>query len=178
MRIAIIYATTDGQTRKIARFSLGELFRSGHSVELVQVSDAEDLDLASVDAAVLAASVHIGGFQSEFTDFATRNHVALNALPTLFLPVSLSAAGQDPDDWKGLNQIVATLVQASQWNPGTIQHVAGAFRFREYNLLTSWAMLWIARQKQQKVDRDQDREYTDWAGLAAALASWAGLLSR
>jgi menaquinone-dependent protoporphyrinogen oxidase len=62
MYLLIAYATTDGQTRKIARFAADRLVTGAHSVELVNVEDAEGLDLARFDAAVLAGSLHAGGY--------------------------------------------------------------------------------------------------------------------
>ena len=54
MKILIAYATTDGQTRKIARFASDHLTDAGHATELLNVEDAEGLDLAWFDRAVLA----------------------------------------------------------------------------------------------------------------------------
>ena len=56
MKILIAYATTDGQTRKIARFAADKLVELGVSCELLNVEDAEGLDLARFDRVVLADS--------------------------------------------------------------------------------------------------------------------------
>ena len=50
MYLLIAYATTDGQTRKIARFAADRLAVQGHSVELLNVEDAEGLDLSASTA--------------------------------------------------------------------------------------------------------------------------------
>lgn len=110
MKILIAYATTDGQTRKIARFVADHLTDSGHSTELLNVADAEGLALARFDRAVLAGSLHAGGFQKALSEFVIGQGAALAVLPSLFLPVSLSAAGNDPDDWAGLRACVATFL--------------------------------------------------------------------
>ena len=62
MYLLIAYATTDGQTRKIARFAADRLASLGHAVELLNVEDAEGLDLARFDGAILAGSLHAGGY--------------------------------------------------------------------------------------------------------------------
>lgn len=172
MRIAIIYATTEGQTRKIARFAADHLNGAGHMVELVPAADAEDLDLSRFDAAVLAGSVHISRYQAELVDFTKAQAGALAAMKTLFLSVSLAAAGDDRDDWKGLDECVAQFADATGWTPGHVEHVAGAFRFTQYDFFRSWAMRWIAAQKGQEVDRAADKEYTDWQALADCLDDW------
>jgi menaquinone-dependent protoporphyrinogen oxidase len=172
MLILIAYATTDGQTRKIARFAADRLAGQGHAVELLNVEDAEGLELARFDGAILAGSLHTGGYQKALRRFVTDAQEALTAMPTLFLAVSLSAAGGDPEDWQGLNQCLEEFAAETGWIPGRIEHVAGAFRFSEYDFFRAWAMRRIADQKGQKVEPGKDREYTDWAALILVLDGW------
>lgn len=172
MKILICYATTEGQTRKICRFCADRLIAAGHSVELLPATEAEGLDLAQFDAAILAGSVHLGKLQPELADFATTQAQALNRMPTLLLQVSLAAAGTDPEDRADLDRIAALFCDAAGWRPGALHHVAGAFRFTRYDFFKSWAMRYIAAQKGQTVDPQADREYTDWAALEALLLGW------
>ena len=169
MKIVIVYATTDGQTRKIARFAADRLADAGHAVELLTAADAEGLDLARFAGAVLAGSLHGGGFQKDLAEFAGAQTTGLAAVPTLFLPVSLSAAGTDAQDWAGLHKCVADFLAQTKWAPTQVVHVAGAFRFSEYDFFRAWAMRRIADQKGEAMDPSGDREYTDWAALGAAL---------
>jgi menaquinone-dependent protoporphyrinogen oxidase len=179
MRLLVVYATTDGQTRKIARFAADRLAGQGHGVELLNADDAEGLDLARFDAAILAGSLHAGGFQRSLRRFAAASRDALAAMPTLFLAVSLSAAGTDPDDWEGLRLCLEEFREDTGWTPGRIEHVAGAFRFTEYDFFRAWAMRRIAEHKGEKVEPGKDKEYTDWAALILALDGWlAGLTPR
>jgi menaquinone-dependent protoporphyrinogen oxidase len=178
-KIAVVYATTEGQTRKIARFAADRLAEAGHTVELMRAEDAEGLELDRFDAAILAGSVHMGQFQSALRGFAYAHAEALERLPTLFLPVSLAVAGDDPEERKGIEEVVETFARDTGWRPGRVEHVAGAFRFGEYDFLKSWAMRWIARQKGQNAPaRGEDREYTDWERLGAALDDWAAGLRK
>jgi menaquinone-dependent protoporphyrinogen oxidase len=172
MRIAIIYATTDGQTRKIARFVADHLTDNGHSVELLPAADAADLDLGRFKAGILAGAVHMGGLQPALAALARTQAGALARLGTLFLCVSLSAAGTDPKDWQGLREVVASFETETGWTPGRTEHIADAFRFTQYDFFRSWAMRWIAAQKGETVDPHADKEYTDWAALSALLADW------
>lgn len=178
MYLLIAYATTDGQTRKIARFAADRL-SNGHSVELLNVEDAEGLDLSRFDGAILAGSLHAGGYQKALARYVASAKADLALMPTLFLAVSLSAAGQDPDDWAGLRKCLAAFETETGWTPGRVEHVAGAFRFTEYDFFRAWAMRRIADQKGETVEPGTDKEYTDWAALAAVLDAWiAGLSPR
>ena len=177
MRILVAYATTDGQTRKIARFVADRLADQGHAVELLNVEDAEGLDLSRFDGAIIGGSLHAGGYQKALVRFVSGARARLDAMPTLFLPVSLSAAGNDLDDWNGLRACLADFLQDTGWTPARIEHVAGAFRFSEYDFFRAWAMRRIADQKGETVEPGQDREYTDWAALILALDGWMAALS-
>jgi len=177
MYLLIAYATTDGQTRKIARFVADRLAAGGHAVELLRVDDAEGLDLARFDGGILAGSLHAGSYQKALRSFVTGAMPALGSIPTLFLAVSLSAAGKDPEDWAGLRKCLADFQIETGWTPGRIEHVAGAFRFSEYDFFRAWAMRRIADQKGETVSPGQDKEYTDWAELGRALDDWTDSLT-
>ena len=172
MNILIAYASTEGQTRKIARYCADYLIGQAHSVELVGVADALDAELARFDAVVLAGSVHAGKYQKPLIKLAKSKSAGLAQVRSAFLSVSLAAAGTDPDDWAGLTDCVNRFAKKTGWTPPTVMHVAGAFRFSEYDFLKSWAMRWIAAQKDQDVDPHQDKEYTDWAALKKTLDDW------
>jgi menaquinone-dependent protoporphyrinogen oxidase len=172
MKILIVYATTEGQTRRIARFAASRLADRGHGAELLHVSDAEDIDWAGVDAAVLAGSLHMGRVQDELAEFAAAHAAELNARPTLFLQVSLAAAGTDEDELADIDRIAQAFCDRAGWRPGRIVQVAGAFRFTQYDFFRRWAMRHIAAQKGETIDPGKDREYTDWAALGALLDRW------
>lgn len=172
MKILIAYASTEGQTRKIAQFCADYLTDEGHNVELLPAADANNIDLSRFDAVLLAASVHGGKYQKPLVKLANAQADALAKMKAAFMSVSLAAAGDDADDWQGLDNCVDRFAQKTGWTPATVMHVAGAFRFSEYDFFKSWAMRWIAAQKDQDVDPHQDKEYTDWAALRTSLDEW------
>lgn len=171
-RVLICYASTEGQTRKICRFAAEQLIAQGRSVEMLPAGDAAEVALAAFDAAILAGSVHLGRLQPELAEFCGEHAGTLNGMPTLFLVVSLAAAGTDPAERADLDRIADTFATAAGWRPGRVAHVAGAFRFSAYGPLRRWAMRWIAWRKGQRIAPGRDREYTDWAALAALLKGW------
>ncbi|WGW02436.1 flavodoxin domain-containing protein [Tropicibacter oceani] len=173
MRILITYATTEGQTRKICRFAADRLADRAHTVELLRAADAEGLDVGRFEAAILAGSVHLGKVQPELLDFANENGAALSRIRTLYLQVSAAAAGKDPAEWADLRKIADATERAFGWHPTRTEHVAGAFRFSEYDFFKSMAMRWIASQHGEKLDPHVDKEFTDWTALATVLDEWS-----
>lgn len=179
MNLLIAYATTDGQTRKIVRFIADRLVARGHGVELVNTDDTEGLDLTRFDGAILAGSIHTGHFQKSLRRFASEAQAALAAIPTLFLSVSLAAAGNDPEDWADLKKCQTDFQAETGWAPTRTEYVAGAFRFSEYDFFRAWAMRRIADMKGQKIEPGKDKEYTDWDQLTLAVDGWlSGLKPR
>ena len=87
-RMLVLYGTTDGQTRKIAR-RLGETLREcGAEVDVADAAGrmpAPDPD--AYDAVVVAASVHAGGYQRPVRRWARAHAAALGRRPTAFVSV-------------------------------------------------------------------------------------------
>lgn len=176
MKILIVYATTEGQTRKVARHVFGRLAEAGHAAELIPATEAEGLDPSGYDAVLVAGSVHGGRYQKDLVAWAGDQARALGRVPSLFLSVSLTAAGEDAQEWEGLRGCVSRFAEETGWAPARIEHVAGAFRFSEYDFFKSWAMRWIASQKDESVRPGVDKEYTDWEALGRMVEDWtAGL---
>ena len=177
MQIGIIFSTTEGQTRKIMQFAFDWLNESGHSVAMIEAKDAEGIDLSRYDALVLAASVHVGHFQKEMVEFAKTHRKVLNCVPTLFLSVSLAAAGDDAKDWEELGHIVDRFAKETGFSPKRVEQVAGAVKFAEYDFFKYWAMRWIESQKGFEGEVGTDREYTDWDALEDTLRDWTKKVS-
>lgn len=171
----VVYGTTEGQTRKIARFIADRLAVLGHEARLIDAAEPEP-EPGTFGAAVIAASLHAGRYQAPVVDFVRRGHVTLNAMPAAFVSVSLSAASHDADDLDGLARCVADFEQRTQWRPREIYHAAGAFRFTQYDFLKRWALKYIAYRKGQPTDTSKDYELTDWDALGAFVDRFAAKL--
>lgn len=168
MRFLIVYATTEGQTRKIVEFIAARLTASGDAVRLVDAAAVPaDLDPRAYDRAILAASVHASRYQTAFEAFARSHAAALSAMPTSFISVSLAASGHDARDWKGLEACVTDLQRRTGWLASSVHHVAGAFRYTRYNFVTRWVMRYIAWRKGGPTDMSRDHEMTDWKAVEA-----------
>ena len=165
--IAIIYATTEGQTRKIAEAVANRFGALGWSAKLFDAADKPGADaLKGADAAILAGSLHVHNYQTALFHFAKKNAGALNAMPTAFCAVSLSAMG-DPDEKDGAAECAEKFFDKTGWRPAMTEHVAGALRFTRYDFFKTWIMKRIARDHGMNVNTSEDTEYTDWEALDA-----------
>lgn len=174
MNLLILYASTEGQTRRICRVAADRAQAQGHRVEMLPAAAAatETLEHGRFDAAILAGSIHAGHIQKDLIDAVQRSGAMLSELPTLYLQVSLSAAGDDPEEQVDLARIAERTALAFGFTPTRTEQIAGAFRFSQYDFLKTWAMRWIASEKGEDIPRGEDREYTDWEALGAVLDDW------
>ncbi len=172
MRIAIVYATTEGQTQKICLFVQRLLLDSGYTTALMPAASGGDISASDFDAFILAASVHARRFQKAMVDWVAQHAADLNQRPNLFLSVSLAAAGHREEDQAELTRIVENFSTETGWTPGNTEHVAGAFRFAEYDFFKYWAMRWIESERDPGAEPGKDKEYTDWPGLEATIRDW------
>jgi menaquinone-dependent protoporphyrinogen oxidase len=173
-RVLVLFGTTEGQTAKICEFVADRFRRKDLEVTLMDARDADEhAALTGYDAAIIAASLHIGGFQKSVLRLVDENAPALAAIPNAFLSVSLSAAGEDAADWRGLEKCLEDFFSAAGWRPQHVEHVAGAFRYTKYDFFKRLAMKNIARQRGAPVDTSRDWEMTDWDKLGAFADAFA-----
>ncbi len=169
MKILIVYGTTEGQTRKIAEWAARHIRERGHEAELRDSADvASGLNLERFDAFIVAASVHHEYHQATVRDFVTAHRQALEAKPSAFISVSLSAVleGAQPEAKK----YAETFLAATGWHPARMLLLGGALRLTEYDYFQEQIVRFIVMKGggPQAVGHD-DREFTDWSALAAFL---------
>jgi menaquinone-dependent protoporphyrinogen oxidase len=173
--LALVYATREGQSRRIAEY-MADRFRT-HGVA-IELHDARrlprDFTLARFGSAVLIASVHGGAHEVEMANFVRRHATALGAIPSAFLSVSLSEAGAEdphrPQDVRerssqDAQRMMTDFFRRTGWTPTLSLPVAGALAYTKYNPLTRFVLKRIAKKAGGSTDTSCDHEYTDWAAI-------------
>lgn len=173
MRILIVYGTTEGHTRQLCDFAAVELNRAGHDVTTIDAGRRLDPEPASYDAAILAGSLHVGQYQAPLIDYARRHARQLAAMPNAFVSVSLSAAGENPDDWAGLEQCVDRFEKESGWAPAQVHHAAGAIRYSHYDFFKRLLLKYIAHKRGKATVTSRDYDLTDYDALKAFVLDFA-----
>ena len=166
MNVLIVYGTTEGQTRKIAEWAAGHVRKCGHEAELRDSAAADSgLNLERFDAFIVAASVHQEYHQASIRNFVMAHRQALEAKPSAFVSVSLSAVleGGQADAKK----YVATFLAATGWQPKSILLLGGALRFAEYDYFQEQIVRFIVMRDGGARGGGGDREFTDWNALGA-----------
>jgi menaquinone-dependent protoporphyrinogen oxidase len=165
MNVLIVYGTTEGQTRKIAEWTATHIRERGHQVELRDsAAFASDFDVGTFHAFVIAASVHQEHHQETVTNFAIAHHELLNARPSAFISVSLSAVLEEAKT--EAQKYVDRFVAMTAWQPRMTLLLGGALRFSEYDYFQEQIVKFIVMKRGGAARTERDREFTDWGALA------------
>lgn len=164
--LLIVFATTEGHTRKVADFIAREAAALGWSATAHQLgAGVEQVPVSNFEKLIVAASVHLDHHQPAIEEFVRRYGASLCDNNAAFLSVSLSAAG-DAEDRYVAWQYARDLLSHSTWNPAHVDIVPGALKFSESPFFKSWALRRLMFKKRIHRDRNEDYDFTDWDELA------------
>jgi menaquinone-dependent protoporphyrinogen oxidase len=174
-RVLIIFASSHGQTAKVAAAIAARLRERG---ALVDVYDAHANNLPSpddFDVVGLGSHVKHGTHDSAIHRYIDRNLSSLLARQTFFFSVSLTASDKPylPDP---ANYIYAT-TYATAWRPDSAAAFGGALRYRQYNPLRRLLMKLRSSRHGHPIDTTRDHVFTDWGQVrlfADSIADWPG----
>jgi menaquinone-dependent protoporphyrinogen oxidase len=166
-RILIAYASSHGQTRKIANTLAAELRRRGHEVELADALLARLPPVEDYDAVVIGSRVQIGLHARPLLEYIIDNRAELHAIPSYLFVVSMAAAAPRSADPKGY---VAKLLALTHWQPRAAVALAGALPYRSYGVALRFVMKLISRFAGHTTDTSRDHEYTNWAQVGRLAA--------
>ena len=173
MKILIAYATTEGQTRKIAKSVADLIAKLGHQAKLLDTErDHLDGHIDDFDAFIVAASVHQDRHQSEIEAFVAASLQALKAKPGLFISVSLAAAFEEKT--ADSTRYISDFVQLTGWTPDRSLPVAGAVRSEEYDYFQQQILEHVVLKNRDELNPDETQEFTNWTALADDVGEFLG----
>lgn len=171
--VLVVYATVEGQTRKIAERIGAYAREAGHKPLLMDAASrgAKGMLLPHPDAVFVAASVHFGKHAPAAAEFVRRHRELLESVPSAFLSVSLSAAqGDDEKHRADAASYLAGFLGETGWHPALSATVAGALAYTRYGFFRKLMVKVIARRGGLPTDASRDHEFTDWEALRQSVA--------
>ena len=163
--VPVFYVTTEGHTRKIAEQIASTLREQGFDSEARLLSRETRVDWLDVRAVVIGASIHAGRHQKAAVDFARHEAPHLNARPSAFFSVSLSAGSRNAAEVDAARGLAQDFVRAAGWTPQRIRCFAGKLAYSQYGFLKRQAMRFIAWREGAPTDTRRDYEFTDWTAV-------------
>jgi menaquinone-dependent protoporphyrinogen oxidase len=174
-RVPVFYATTEGQTRRIAQAIASTLRVQGFESEPVDLAlQRGSPDWSNISAAIVGGSIHLARHQRAVEEFVAREAKQLASKPSAFFSVSLSVASRNCEKVDAARALATNFVQKAGWTPARLTCFAGKLAYTQYGFFTRWLMRRIAKAEGQPTDTSRDYEYTDWAAVrefALAIAS-------
>jgi menaquinone-dependent protoporphyrinogen oxidase len=166
-RVLVVYGTTQGQTRKIAKRIQSELMQMGSTVDLFECTEAPHLIGAhNYKAVVIGGSVHVGGYQKQLKQWVKANSKEINNLPSAFFTVCLGVLQGDAKVQAEIKQITTDFQKVTAWSPSVEAVFAGSLAYSKYNFAVRWWMKRIAKKSGGDTDTSKDYEYTDWSEVS------------
>jgi menaquinone-dependent protoporphyrinogen oxidase len=170
MKVLIVFASVEGQTAKIARFIEGEVQKAGHEAALFDAGDTKaSISFEGVDKVILAAPVHERRHPEGFEVLLAGRQRDLQALDTLLLSVSLSAAF--PEGLEEAAEYVTELKMRTGFTPDAELLVAGAVRASSYDYFASQVVRHVVLRGRE-ADPAEEHEFTDWDAVASGVAEF------
>ena len=163
MKVLVLYGTSEGQTRKIAKYVADQLREHGTDIAVRNIlDDPQNISLSGYDAAILAGRVHAGRYQRQLVKFVRGHRSELSAMLNAFLSVSMSAANLQPADLQRAQGYAAALATQTGWTPLFTEHVAGARLYTRHYAFARWLLGLVDGNR---FDTSRDHEWTDWNEL-------------
>lgn len=164
--IAIVFASKNGQTRKIAHTMLEQLAKRGVAAQLHDLSQPKRPQLgAHIDGIILGGPVYIGKFPRRLERWVRNHHDRLRNHPTAFFSVSMNAADNRPEMRSADDQLLEKFLEHTGWIPGYVASFAGAIKYREYSWVVRRIMAKKSAEAGVKTDTNVDYEFTDWPAV-------------
>ncbi len=172
-RFLIAYATSYGQTAKIARRMADLLVASGEAVTLVNTRNhPRDLHPDEFAGVIIGGSIIGGRHHRALVRFVRAHRAVLNAIPSAFFSVSGSAASPLEAERAKAGQFVAAFLDQTGWHPSLTETIGGAMAYTKYNPFLRWIVKRAAKAAGGPMDTSRDHEVTDWSQVERFVAAF------
>ncbi len=164
-KVLILYASTHGQTEKIASQLGVTMALCDLQVMTRNLRDSDHEDPKRYDAVVLTECVHAGHHQREIVNWLRRNIESVKSRPNAFVSVSLSSAEDDEEVRAEPIEHIDDFTRDTRWSPDHTAPVAAALLHREPKPFRRILTKLHVKKDGQPANTREDYEYTDWEAL-------------
>ncbi|GAD90606.1 MULTISPECIES: menaquinone-dependent protoporphyrinogen IX dehydrogenase [Vibrio] len=160
-KAALLYSTSDGQTKKILAHIESEL--EGFTCESFDLASVNTIDLLAFDRVVIGASIRYGHLNKKLYQFIEKHLVQLQQSNAAFFCVNLTARKEEQGkDTPEGSAYIKTFLKKSPWQPKLIGVFAGALLYPRYNFLDKFMIRLIMSMTGGETDTTKEVEYTNW----------------
>lgn len=160
MKSAIIYSSTDGQTKKICEVIKENLLnRNEHKI--LSIENSFNFNFDNYDYIIIGASIRYGKHNSKVFDFIENNFELLKNKRNAFFSVNVVARKPDKDT-PDTNPYVKKFLNKTKWKPDKLGVFAGKVDYPNYNFLNKQVIRFIMLITKGPTDTSKTYEFTNW----------------
>ncbi len=164
-KTAMIYATTDGHTRKICQRLLEILQKHKQEVDLINIEDF-DGDLSKYDRVIIGASIRYGVHDKKIIELINTRQEELESKRNAFFSVNLVARKPEKSSPE-TNPYVVKFFKKISWRPDMVETFAGMLEYPKYSFFDRTMIRLIMWMTKGPTDPKTVKEYTNWDKVAA-----------
>ncbi len=165
MNYVIIYATVDGQSKKIAKKIQENIQQTDNQVTICPIEEADHLELSAFDKIIIGASIRYGHFSKKCFRFIHANLAILQSKPSYFFGVNLIARDKNKTVIEN-NVYVRKFFEKISWKPEDLAIFAGKLDYPNYGAVDKYLIRFIMKITGGETDTSKSIEYTDWESVA------------
>jgi menaquinone-dependent protoporphyrinogen oxidase len=164
--VLVVYGTTEGHTRTVARFIRRVASEAGHQAFIADATELFDaVMIGEYDAIVVAASVHEGVHQRPVSYFVRDSRAALETATTAFLSISLNAAIDDEPHRAEARDYVDGFLTETGWKPDATLLVGGALRYGKLDFFRRQLLTFLLPRIVGMPTELGDHDFTDYEAV-------------
>lgn len=164
-KILLVYATTDGHTRKICERLQQVIESCGQQVQLLAIDEAQP-DLSQYAKIVVGASIRYGKHSKLIYDFVRRNQPLLDSKPNAFFSVNVVARKPDKNQ-PDTNPYLKKFLTQIDWQPKQLAVFGGVLDYPSYRFWDRLMIRLIMWMTKGPTAPDTRIDYTDWGEVEA-----------
>ena len=179
MNILILYASTEGQTKKVAERLAGIVRNKGHQATTQWGKQLPaNFSVDTFDAAIIGGSIHMDKYPRYLNKFVVTHGDWLNSVPSAFFTVCMAAYSASEKSRQAAQRYGDKFIAQTEWTPTLIQTFAGAVKYTQYNFITRFIMKMISKREGANTDTSRDHEYTDWESVDRFAENFMGIIEQ
>lgn len=159
-RIAVLYSTRDGHTKKIIdtilRQNTGEW-----TVDIFNLHDEPEVEIEKYEKVLIAASIRYGHFHPSLNRFVNKYLSELQNKDAHLITVNL-VARKEGKNTPETNLYTRKWLAQSKWKPTSVEVFAGALMYSKYNWWQTLIIQLIMWMTGGSTDKTKDIEFTNW----------------
>ena len=159
----IIYSSTDGQTIKICE-NIKENLSTSHTLEIVSVEKALDINLEKYKIIIIGASIRYGSHSRKILNFVIKNKNILDSKKTAFFSVNVVARKAEKSS-PHTNPYLIKFLKKSNWKPKKVGVFAGKVDYPNYNFINRNVIRFIMMITDGPTDTNNSYEFTNWESV-------------